>query len=58
MAYQGRSSCKTVSAKSEEAALRSGADNACADVASGVTDTMRCEQSEPRSVRWLARPRR
>jgi hypothetical protein len=58
MAYQDRSACKTVSAKSEEAALRSGAENACADIASGVTDTMRCEQSEPQSVRWLARPSR
>jgi len=57
MAYQGRSACKTVSAKSEPAALRSGAENACADIASGVTDTMRCEQAEPQSVKWLERPK-
>jgi hypothetical protein len=57
MAYQGQSACKTVSAKSEQAALRSGAENACADIASGVTDTMRCEQSEPQSVKWLQRPK-
>ena len=56
MEFQGRSVCKTVSAKSEQAALRSGSENACADIASGVTDTMRCEQSEPKSVRWLTRP--
>jgi Na+/alanine symporter len=56
MAYQGRKACKTVSAKSEQAALRSAAENACADIASGVTDTMRCEQSEPQRVKWLARP--
>ena len=56
MAYQGRSACKTVSAKSEPAALRSAAENACADIASGITDTMRCEQSEPQRVKWLARP--
>jgi hypothetical protein len=56
MEYQGRSSCRTVSAKSEAAALRSGASNACAEIASGVTDTMRCEQSEPKSTRWLQRP--
>lgn len=55
MAYQGRSACKTVSAKSEQAARRSGAENACADISSGVTDTVRCEQSEPVSVRWLER---
>jgi hypothetical protein len=56
MNYQGRSTCKTVAAKSEEAALRSGRENACADISSGVTDTIRCQNSEPQSVKWLARP--
>jgi hypothetical protein len=56
MAYQGRSSCRTVSAKSEQAAVRAGSENACAEIASGVTDTMRCEGAEPKSVRWLNRP--
>ena len=56
MSYQGRSACKTVSAKSEPAAVRAGAENACADISSGVTDTMRCEQSEPQSIRWLQHP--
>jgi hypothetical protein len=56
MAYEGRSACKTVAAKSEPAALRSGAENACADIASGVTDVMRCEQSDPQRVKWLQRP--
>jgi len=56
MFYSGQSACKTVSAKSEAAALRSGAENACADISSGVTDTMRCQQSEPKSIRWLQRP--
>jgi hypothetical protein len=56
MAYQGRSSCRTVSAKSEQAAVRSASENACADIASGVTDTMRCEQSEPQRVKWFNRP--
>jgi len=57
MAYQGRTNCRTVSAKSEEAALRSASDNACADIASGVTDTLRCQQSQPQSIKWLERPR-
>jgi hypothetical protein len=56
MEYQGRSSCRTVSAKSEQAALRSAAENACADIASGVTDTMRCVGAEPKSVKWLRKP--
>jgi hypothetical protein len=58
MAYQGRTNCRTVSAKSEEAALRAASDNACADIASGVTDTMRCQQSQPQSIKWLQRPSR
>ena len=37
MAYKGQSSCKTVSGKSRDAALRGAVDNACADIASGVT---------------------
>jgi hypothetical protein len=58
MAYQGRTNCRTVSAKSEQAAIRSASDNACADIASGVTDTMRCDQSQPQSIKWLERPSR
>ena len=53
MSYAGRVSCRTVSAKSESAALRSGAENACAEIASGVTDSIRCEQSDPQSIKWL-----
>jgi hypothetical protein len=56
MDYQGRTNCRTVNAKSEAAAVRSASENACADIASGVTDTMRCDASEPKSVRWLNRP--
>jgi hypothetical protein len=56
MTYQGRSACKTVSAKSEQSAVRSAMENACADIASGVTDSMGCTQSEPQRVRWLERP--
>jgi alkylhydroperoxidase family enzyme len=58
MAYQGRTACKTVSARSEQAALRAAAENACADIASGVTDTMRCEQSDPVRLKWLERPKK
>ena len=56
MAANGQSVCKTVSGKSEEAAMRAGITNACADIVSGVTETMRCEQSQPKSLKWLERP--
>ena len=55
MAYHGKSNCRTVVAKSDAAARRAGAENACADISSGVTDPIRCQQSEPVSVRWLQR---
>ncbi len=56
VAFNGRTACKTVSAKSEQAAIRSGTEGGCADIASGVTDTMKCVSSEPASVKWLQRP--
>lgn len=58
MAFQSRTACKTVSGKSEEAAMRGAVTNACADIVSGVTETMRCEQGPPQSVKWLQRPNR
>jgi Na+/alanine symporter len=55
MAFQGRSACKTVTGKSQEAVLRGGITNACADIAAGVTETMTCEQSPPQKVTWLGK---
>ncbi len=54
--FEGRKACKTVSAKSEEAAVRAGTDGGCADIASGVTETMKCVGSQPASIKWLQRP--
>jgi hypothetical protein len=56
MAYAGKNACRTVSGKSEPSALRGGIENACADMVSGVTDTMACAQTPPQSVTWLHRP--
>ena len=56
MAFESRSACKTVSGKSEDAALRGAITNACADIASGVAETMRCEAAQPQSVKWRQKP--
>jgi hypothetical protein len=56
--YAGHTACKSVSARSEEAAERTAITGACADIASGVTDTMKCEQVEPSTVEWLSRPKK
>lgn len=56
MEYQGRTSCRTVTAKRQEDALRGGVENACADISSGVTETFACQQTPPKSVEWLQKP--
>jgi hypothetical protein len=53
VAFQGRTSCRTARADNQEHALRSAQSNACALIASGVTDTMQCEHTNPTSVKWL-----
>ena len=53
VAYNGRTSCRKASAANREAALRSATDNACAQIASGVTETMGCTSAAPTSLRWL-----
>ncbi len=56
MSFNGRSACKTVTGKSETSVLRGGVTNACADIAAGVTETMSCEQSQPKKVTWFSKP--
>jgi hypothetical protein len=51
--FGGRTSCRVSSADTKEHALRTAQSNACALIASGVTDTMQCEHSNPVSVKWL-----
>ncbi|MBV8818319.1 MAG: hypothetical protein JO022_08165 [Acidobacteriaceae bacterium] len=55
MTYRGQSQCRTAAGDSEEHALRSAASNACALIASGMTDSMSCEHSTPTKVTWLKR---
>jgi hypothetical protein len=47
MTFEGHAVCRTVKAATEMEALRGAIDNACALLASGVTDTMRCTRTEP-----------
>jgi hypothetical protein len=53
VSYEGRQACRKASAATREQALRSATDNACAQVASGVTASMVCGSSQPVSVNWL-----
>jgi hypothetical protein len=53
VAYNGLNNCRTASGETEENALRSAKGNACAAIASGVTDTIGCEGAVPTKVTWL-----
>lgn len=49
--FAGRRECRTVTGKTEEEALRGAVDNSCGLLASGVTDTLRCQRTRPASTR-------
>jgi hypothetical protein len=53
MEFRGMTSCRAASGSTEEFALRTATSNACATIASGVTDSIACEQSTPQKVTWL-----
>lgn len=50
IAFEGRDVCRTVTGKTELEGLRTGIDNACAQLASGVTDSLRCQRTTPRKA--------
>ena len=47
MQFDGRAICRSVSAARRDEALRGATENACALLTSGMTNTIRCQQSEP-----------
>jgi hypothetical protein len=53
--FNGRTACRTAGASTEAQAVRTATENACAQMASGVTDSMACENTPPGSVKWVSR---
>ncbi|MEP7352750.1 MAG: hypothetical protein ABI824_05915 [Acidobacteriota bacterium] len=53
LTYNGLSRCKIASGSTEEFATRTAHDNACGEIASGVTDTMGCGRTTPTKVTVL-----
>lgn len=51
--FREATACRTASGSSQDFALRTATQNACAQIASGVTDSIACEQSKPVKVTWL-----
>jgi hypothetical protein len=53
MQFKGQTNCRIASGSTEQFALKTAISNACAGIASGVTDSIACEQSPPNKVTWL-----
>jgi heme exporter protein D len=51
--FKGQRDCRVASATTQQEAVRAGTSNACAQLASGVTETTQCENTQPDSVEWL-----
>jgi hypothetical protein len=51
--FGGQTSCRTAAGSTQEFALRTAIQNACAEISSGVTDSIRCEHTEPKKTTWL-----
>jgi len=47
MPFDGREICRTVTGKTEQEGIRTGTNNACALLTSGMTNSMRCERGQP-----------
>jgi hypothetical protein len=54
MSFGGHDVCRTVEAATAQDARASAINNACAFLASGVTDSMACERSQPANEECVA----
>ena len=50
MEFRGQTACATAAGATREEAQRTATDTACAQISSGMTDSMACSQSRPKSV--------
>ncbi len=51
--FKGVTSCKTARGATQEDAIRTATNNACGELAGGVTDTMACLRAEPSKLNVL-----
>lgn len=51
--FNGRTNCKIARGADQQTAIRTAIDNACGELASGVTDSMACTRSEPTKINIL-----
>ena len=48
--FQGRTQCRSAAGPDREQAIRTAVDTACAVLAAGMTDSIRCANTRPDSV--------
>ena len=53
MEFQGATACRTASGTTEQDALNTAKDNACAQLASGMGNIRQCVAQKPASVEWI-----
>lgn len=53
MEFQGRTNCAIASGTSEEEAVRTATDTACATISAGMTESIQCSRTPPISVNWM-----
>ncbi len=52
MEFQGRSACATASGTNQEEARRTATETACAKISSGMTESITCAQTNPKSIQF------
>ncbi len=50
MDYQGRTNCATASGTTQEEAIRTATDTACATISAGMTESIQCSSTPPARV--------
>ena len=50
MEYKGRENCAVASGVTEEEAIRTATDTACATISAGMTESIQCSRTPPISV--------
>ena len=48
--FDGKTKCRTAKGPTQQEAVKTATDNACAYVAQGMTESMRCTRTPPKSV--------
>ena len=51
--YKGQTNCARATGASEEEAQRTAQDTACATISAGMTESIQCSNTPPKSVQWF-----